>query len=35
VVVDDALTVEFVVPHFNPGNINAFEDVFRALGVVG
>ena len=28
------LKVEFVVPHFNPGTINAFEDVFRALGIV-
>lgn len=25
--------VEHVVPHFNPGNVNAFEDVFRALGL--
>lgn len=26
--------VRHVQPHFNPGNLSAFEDVFRALGLV-
>lgn len=26
--------VMHVIPHFNPGNLNAFEEVFRALGLV-
>ena len=26
--------VSYVQPHFNPGNLNAYEDVFRALGLV-
>jgi peroxiredoxin Q/BCP len=26
--------VEHVVPHFNPGNIAAFEEIFAALGLV-
>jgi len=25
--------VEYVLPHFNPGNVNGFEDIFRALGL--
>ena len=25
--------VKYVEPHFNPGNLNAFEDVFTALGL--
>lgn len=27
-------TVTHVIPHFNPGNLNAFEEVFRALGLL-
>jgi peroxiredoxin Q/BCP len=27
-------TVSFVLPHFNPGNISGFEEVFQALGLV-
>jgi peroxiredoxin Q/BCP len=34
VVIAPGGSVAFVVPHFNPGNIGAFEDVFRALGLV-
>ena len=34
VVVDGSRRVEYVIPHFNPGNIAAFEDIFRALGLV-
>ena len=26
--------VQYVLPHFNPGSVTAFEDVFRALGLV-
>ena len=26
--------IQYVLPHFNPGNVSAFEDVFRALGLV-
>ncbi len=26
--------VEYVLPHFNPGSVAAFEGVFRALGVL-
>ena len=26
--------VRFALPHFNPGNLSAFEAVFRALGLV-
>ncbi|MEP6871131.1 MAG: peroxiredoxin family protein [Anaerolineaceae bacterium] len=26
--------VQFVLPHFNPGNLAAFEGVFRALGLI-
>lgn len=26
--------VRYVQPHFNPGNLNAYEDVFRALGLL-
>ena len=26
--------VQYVLPHFNPGAVTAFEDVFRALGLV-
>lgn len=26
--------VKHTLPHFNPGNLNAFEEVFRALGLV-
>ncbi|MBI5946824.1 MAG: redoxin domain-containing protein [Chloroflexi bacterium] len=26
--------VRYVLPHFNPGNLAAFEEVFRALGLV-
>jgi thioredoxin-dependent peroxiredoxin len=26
--------VSYVQPHFNPGNLNAYEDVFRALGLI-
>jgi len=26
--------VQYVQPHFNPGNLSAFEEVFRALGLV-
>ncbi|MEX2081814.1 MAG: redoxin domain-containing protein [Dehalococcoidia bacterium] len=27
-------TVQFALPHFSPGNVSGFEDVFRALGLV-
>lgn len=26
--------VQYVLGHFNPGNVSAFEDIFRALGLV-
>ncbi len=26
--------VSYVQPHFNPGNLNVYEDVFRALGLL-
>ncbi len=26
--------VQYVLPHFNPGNVSAFEGVFRAIGLV-
>lgn len=26
--------VEYVAPHFNPGNITGFEEIFEALGLV-
>jgi len=26
--------VQYVLPHFNPGSVSAFEDVFRGLGLV-
>jgi len=25
--------IEYILPHFNPGNVTAFEDVFRGLGL--
>ncbi|GAB4320964.1 MAG: thioredoxin-dependent thiol peroxidase [Dehalococcoidia bacterium] len=34
VILDEDNTVAFVQPHFNPNNISAFEEIFRALGVV-
>jgi peroxiredoxin Q/BCP len=34
VVVGQDGRVEHVVPHFNPGNIAAFEEIFEALGLV-
>lgn len=35
VVVGQDGRVEYVLPHFNPGSISAFEGVFRALGLLG
>lgn len=26
--------VQYVLPHFNPGNVSVFEQVFRAIGLV-
>lgn len=26
--------VQYVLPHFNPGSVSAFEEIFRALGLV-
>ena len=26
--------IEYILPHFNPGNVTAFEDVFKGLGLV-
>lgn len=26
--------VTYVLPHFNPGSVSAFEDIFRALGLI-
>jgi peroxiredoxin Q/BCP len=34
VVIAEDGTVRHVVPHFNPGNLAAFEEVFRALGLL-
>lgn len=34
VVVGQDGRVEYVLPHFNPGSVTAFEGVFRALGLV-
>ena len=34
VVVGSDGRIQYVLPHFNPGNVSAFEDVFRALGLV-
>ena len=34
VVVDTAGRVEYILPHFNPGSVTAFEDVFRGIGLV-
>jgi peroxiredoxin len=34
VVVDRGGLVRFVLPHFNPGNVNAVVEVFGALGLV-
>jgi len=34
VVVGQDGLVQYVLPHFNPGNVTVFEDVFRAIGVV-
>lgn len=28
------MDVQYVLPHFNPGNINAFTEIFAALGLV-
>jgi peroxiredoxin len=33
VVLGPGLQVSYVLPHFNPGSINAFEGVFEALGL--
>jgi peroxiredoxin Q/BCP len=33
VIIDTDGSVAHVVPHFNPGNIVAFEEVFKALGL--
>ena len=33
VVVDEGGVVKFVLPHFNPGNVNAVVEVFQALGL--
>lgn len=34
VVIGEDGVVRHVIPHFNPGNLNAFEEVFRALGLL-
>jgi hypothetical protein len=34
VVVGTDARVTYALPHFNPGNVAGFEDVFRALGLV-
>lgn len=34
VIVNAAGVVEYVQPHFNPGNVNAIVEVFTALGLV-
>lgn len=34
VVVDEDGLVSYVEPHFNPGNLSAFEDVFATLGLL-
>jgi peroxiredoxin Q/BCP len=34
VIIERDATVVHVTPHFNPGNIVAYEDVFAALGLV-
>lgn len=34
VVVATGGRLQYVLPHFNPGNVSAFEEVFRALGLV-
>lgn len=34
VAVKPDLEVQYVLPHFNPGNINAFAEIFDALGLV-
>lgn len=26
--------IQYLLPHFNPGNVSAFEQIFRALGLV-
>lgn len=26
--------VQYVMPHFNPGNVTGFEEIFRALGLI-
>lgn len=33
VVIDEGGTVAYVQPHFNPGNVRGFEEIFRALGL--
>ena len=34
VVIGPERTVRYVLPHFNPGSVSAFEEIFRALGLV-
>jgi peroxiredoxin Q/BCP len=34
VVIGEDGRVAHTLPHFNPGNLNAFEEVFRALGLL-
>ncbi len=34
VVVGGDGVIRYVLPHFNPGNLSAFEEVFRALGLL-
>jgi thioredoxin-dependent peroxiredoxin len=34
VVVGPERRVQYVLPHFNPGSVTAFEEIFRALGLV-
>ena len=34
VVVGPDQRVQYVLPHFNPGSVSTFEDIFRALGLV-
>lgn len=34
IVVGEDGRVSYALPHFNPGNVSGFEDVFRALGLI-
>ncbi len=34
VIVGEDMGVRYCLPHFNPGNVSGFEEIFRALGLV-